>query len=78
MLSSFDPFSAHRTDTEYWSQKRTQNDNIHSMEFDVYAVRQSATNLSFILSQRKQGRKYYALASSTLTTCQNWYNTAAV
>ena len=75
MLSSFDPFSAHRTDTEYWSQKRTQNDNIHSMKLDVYVVEQSMSNLSFILSQHKHGRKYYALASSPLTTCQNWYDT---
>ena len=45
------------------------------MKLDVYVVEQSMSNLSFILSQHKQGRKYYALASSPLTTCQNWYDT---
>ena len=44
------------------------------MELDVYALKQSASNLSFILSQRKQGRKFYALGSSPLTTCLNWYD----
>ena len=45
------------------------------MKLDVYVVEQSMSNLSFILSQHKQGRKYYALTSSPLTTCQNWYDT---
>ena len=61
--------------SEYWSQKCTQNGNIHSIELDVYAEKQSTSNLSFILPQLKQGRKYYALASSPLTTHQNWYDT---
>ena len=29
-------------------KKRTQNGNIHSIKLDVYAVKQSASNLSFI------------------------------
>ena len=47
------------------------------MELDVYAEKQkqSASILSFILSQLNLGRKYYALASSPFTTRQNWYNT---
>ena len=57
---------------KYWSQKHTQSVNIHSIELDVYAEKQSPSKLSFILPQLKQGRKYYALASSPLTTRQNW------
>ena len=49
--------------------------NIHSTELDVYAVKQSHQNLSFNSPQRMQGRKYYALASSPLTTDQSWYDT---
>ena len=61
--------------SEYWSQKCTRNGNIHSKEWDVYAEKQNVSNLSFILPQLKQSRKYYALASSPLLTRQNWYNT---
>ena len=43
--------------SEYWSQKRTQNGSIHSAKLDVYAEKQSKSNLSFILSQHKQGKK---------------------
>ena len=43
--------------SEHWSQKRNQNGNIHSKELDVYAEKQSASNLSLILPQLKQGRK---------------------
>ena len=57
--------------SEYWSQKHTQSGNIYSTELDVYAVKQSEQNLSFIYSQHRQGRKYYALASSSLTTRHN-------
>ena len=32
-------------------------------------------SLFFVSSQHKQDRKYYALASSALTTGQNWYDT---
>ena len=63
---------------EYWSQKCTQNGNIHSTKLDVYAEKQSASNLSFISSQLKQGRKYNALASSPLITHQNWWDTSFV
>ena len=38
---------------EYLSQKRTQNGNIHTTKLDVYAVQQSVSNLSFMLSQHK-------------------------
>ena len=68
-------FDFHWSNSEFWSQKRPQSGNIHSTKLDVYDVKQSALNLSFILSEHKQGRKYYATASSPLTTCQNWYNT---
>ena len=61
--------------SEYWSQKHTQNGNIHSTKLDVYVEKQSGLNPSFILSQHKQGRKYYTLASYPLTARQNWYNT---
>ena len=37
------------SNSEYWSQKRTQNGNIHSSKLDVYAEKQSVSNLSFIL-----------------------------
>ena len=60
------------SNSEHWSQKRTQSGNIHSTKLDVYAVKQSALNISLIISQHKQGRKYYALSSSPLTICQNW------
>ena len=50
------------SNSEYWSQKRTQNGNIHSTQLDVYAEKQSALDLSFISFPLKQGRKYYALA----------------
>ena len=46
------------SNNEYWSQKHTQSGNIHSTELDVYAEKQSAANLSFILSQHKQGRNF--------------------
>ena len=36
------------SNSEYQSQKHSQNDKIHYMELDVYAVRQSTSNLSFI------------------------------
>ena len=42
-------------------QKRTQNGNIYSMELDVYAVKQSTSNLSFIFPKLKQGRKTFSL-----------------
>ena len=44
----------------YWSQKRTQNGNNHSTKLDVYAEKQSASNLSFFSFPFKQGRKYYS------------------
>ena len=47
------------SNSEYWTQKCTQNGKIHSIKLDVYAVKQSASNLSFISSQHKQGRKYH-------------------
>ena len=50
--------------SEYWSQKRSQNGNIHSTKLDVYAEKQSESNLSFISLTPKQGRKYHALAYS--------------
>ena len=34
------------------------------MKLDVYALQQSAQDISFISHQRKQARKYDALASS--------------
>ena len=40
------------SNSEYWSQKGTQNGNIHSMKLNVYAVKQSVSHLSFILSCR--------------------------
>ena len=33
---------------KHWSQKRTQNGNIHTTKLDVYAVKQSESNLFFI------------------------------
>ena len=51
---------------EYWSQKCTQNGNIHSIELYVYAEKQSASNLSFILSQLKQGRNQTLMTSQHL------------
>ena len=52
------------SNSEYWTEKGTQSGNVHSTELDVFAVKQSTLDLSLILSQQKQGRKYYALASS--------------
>ena len=40
------------------------------MKLDVYALKQSTKDISFISPQHKQGRKYDALASSPLLTCQ--------
>ena len=60
------------SNSEYWTEKGTQSGNVHSTELDVFAVKQSTLDLSLILSQHKQGRKYYALTSSPLTTRQNW------
>ena len=34
--------------SEYWSQTSKQNDGIHSTKLDVYAVKQSAQNLSYV------------------------------
>ena len=34
--------------SEYWSQKCTQNGDIHSTDLDVYVEKQSASNFSFI------------------------------
>ena len=34
--------------SEYWSQKRNQSGNIHSIEIDVYALKQSVQKLSII------------------------------
>ena len=48
---------------------------IHSIKLDVYAVKQSALDLSFNSPQRRQGRNYYALTSFPFTTSQNWYDT---
>ena len=39
--------------SEYWSQKRTQSGNIHSIILDVHAVKQSMLKLSFQSSQYK-------------------------
>ena len=63
-MSSVSPVFYTEVNSEYWSQKCAKNGNIHSIELDVHAEKQSVSNLSFILSQLKQGRKYYALASS--------------
>ena len=43
--------------SEYWSQTSNQNNSIHSIKLDVYAVKQSVQDLSFISSQNKQGEK---------------------
>ena len=69
-------FNGIQTDNidQYWSQKRTQNGNIHSTKLDVYVEKQS-TSISYILPQLKQGRKFYAFSSYPLTARQNWYNT---
>ena len=42
----------------YWSQKRSQSGSIHSSELDVYAVKQSALNFSFILSEDIPDRSF--------------------
>ena len=68
-VTSFSVFQT-KVNSEYWSQKCTQNGNIHSIELDVYGEKQSASNL--FLPQLKQSRKYYAHACSPLTTHQNW------
>ena len=47
------------SNSEYWSQKRTQSGNIHPTELDDYVVKQSGQNLSFISFQ----------LLSPLTTC---------
>ena len=47
------------SNNEYWTQKCTQSGHIHSIKLDVYAEKQSASNLSFVSSQHKQGRKCY-------------------
>ena len=44
--------------SEYWSQKCTQNGNTHSTKLGVYAEKQRASNFFFILAQDKQGRNY--------------------
>ena len=66
---------SHQSNSEYWSQKRIQSGSIHSIKLDVYAVKQSALDLSFNSPQHRQGKKYYALASSPFTTHQNQYDT---
>ena len=40
------------------------------MKLDVYALKQSAQDIYFISLRCKQGRKYDALNSSPLLTCQ--------
>ena len=49
------------SNSEYWSQKHTQNGNIHSSKIRCLCWEAECIN--------------YALAYSPLTTCQNWYNT---
>ena len=43
----------HQFLSEYWSQNHTQNGNIHSAKLDVYAEKQSLSNLSFINNKYK-------------------------
>ena len=44
-VTSFSVFHT-EVNNEYWSQKWTQNGNIHSTELHVYGEKQSASNLS--------------------------------
>ena len=74
-VTSFSVFHTEATVSIGLKNVLSQSGNIHSTELDVYVVKQSVLDLSLILSQHKQGRKYYAFASSPLTTRQNWYDT---
>ena len=73
IVINFTSFSVFHTEvnSEYWSQECTQNGTIHSIELDVYAEKQSDSNLSFILSQLKKGRK---LNIDDVTTSVHHYN----
>ena len=73
-VTSFSVFHTKAT-VSIGRKKLTQNGNIHSVKLDVYAVKQRASNLSFIY---KLGRKYYTLASSPLTTHKNLYDTRSL
>ena len=53
--------------SEYWTQKRTQNGNIHSEIFDVHAEKQSMQNFPFNSPQRKLVK----VASNTAPACFN-------
>ena len=44
-VTSFSVFHT-EVNTEYWSQKCTQNGNIHAIELDVYGEKQSTSHLS--------------------------------
>ena len=55
-VSSFSNIS-YLSNIEYWSQKRIQRVNIHSIKLDVYAVKQSVQSYSFNWEHQKTGKK---------------------
>ena len=57
----------YRHNSEYWTQTCTQNGNIHSMKLDVYAEKQSASNIPFVSSQ-------HIFPWVTIVIVYNWYN----
>ena len=64
--------------SEYWSQKHIQSGSIHSIKLYVYAVKQSALNLSINYPKAGKIEKYYALASSPLIYIMYCHNGGAL
>ena len=57
-------FNTYWSNSEYWSQKRTKNGNIHSAKLDVYAEKQSVSNLSFMSTYLNQDVGYGILSQT--------------
>ena len=56
-------FLQYKNNSEYWTQKRTQSRNIHSIILNVHAVKYSTLKLSFQSSLHKLNKQRLACAA---------------